>query len=114
MRIDPVFAALSDPIRRAILSRLAEGPASVADLTASLPVSQPAVSRHLKVLEGAGLIRREVRAQQRISHLEPAALAAAGAWLDGLRATWADRFDRLDDVLDDLQRETPHDPPSDA
>ncbi|MEX3007512.1 ArsR/SmtB family transcription factor [Hoeflea sp. TYP-13] len=97
--LDAVFAALADPTRRAILSRLAEGEASVNEIAAPFEMSQPAVSRHLKVLERAGLIEREIDQQRRPARLKAEKMAAAVAWLEEFRAFWAGSFDQLDDVL---------------
>src|SRR5512143_3043388 len=102
MSSDPlslVFGALSDPTRRAILARLAEGDANVRDLTAPFHVSQPAISRHLRVLEEAGLITRSRRATARLSHLEAEPLRDATEWLARYREFWDESFDRLDDLL---------------
>ena len=101
-----VFGALADPTRRAILLRLAEGDLPVGNLAAPFPMSQPAVSRHLKVLEGAGLISRTRRATARLSHLEPEPLREATEWLARYQAFWDERFDQLDELLTRLQRET--------
>jgi DNA-binding transcriptional ArsR family regulator len=98
-----VFGALADPTRRAILARLAEGDASVRELTAPFRVSQPAISRHLKVLEQAGLISRNRRATVRLSHLEAEPLRDATAWLARYREFWAESFDRLDELLATLR-----------
>ena len=95
------FAALADPTRRAILARLAEGEATVNELAAPFPISVQAVSKHLKVLERAGLITRGRSAQLRPSRLEGAALKEAADWLDDYRAVWQGRFDRLDARLND-------------
>lgn len=94
-QLSRTFEALAAPTRRAILARLAQGPATVGELAAPFEMSLPAVSRHLKVLEQAGLIRRERRAQWRRCHLEPAALAEAGAWIERQRTFWEARFDAL-------------------
>src|SRR6266513_4887890 len=94
-----VFGALADPIRRAILARLADGDANVAELAAPFAVSQPAISRHLKVLEHAGLISRTRRRTARLSHLEAQPLREATAWLAGYRAFWDHSYDRLDALL---------------
>lgn len=102
-QLSSVFGALADPIRRAILARLAEGDLPVRDLAAPFPVSQPAISRHLKVLESAGLISRSRRATSRLSHLEPEPLREATSWLARYQALWDERFDRLDAVLDSLK-----------
>lgn len=102
-QLSAVFGALADPTRRAILARLTEGDANVADLAAPFSVSQPAISRHLKVLEGAGLISRRRRATARLSHLEAEPLREATAWLDRYREYWDERFDQLDALLTVLQ-----------
>ncbi|CAN5737195.1 metalloregulator ArsR/SmtB family transcription factor [soil metagenome] len=104
-QLDAVFGALADPTRRAILSRLAEGEASVAQLTVPFTVSQPAISRHPKVLEQAGLISRTRRATARLSHLEAEPLKRATVWLAGYRAYWEESYERLDELLDNLQRQ---------
>lgn len=104
-QLDAVFGALADPTRRAILSRLALGEASVAELAAPFTVSQPAISRHLKVLEHAGLISRTRRATARLSHLEAEPLKEATVWLAGYRAYWEESYERLDDLLTALQAE---------
>jgi DNA-binding transcriptional ArsR family regulator len=108
-QLSSVFGALADPTRRAILARLAEGDLAVRDLAAPFPMSQPAVSRHLKVLEGAGLISRSRRATARLSHLEAEPLREATAWLARYQAYWDERFEQLDELLAQLQR-----PPSPA
>ena len=104
-QLSVVFSALADPTRRAILARLTEGDATVAALAAPFRVSQPAISRHLKVLEEAGLISRRRRATARFSHLEAESLREATAWLDGYRAFWDESYDRLDSLLTTLQEE---------
>jgi DNA-binding transcriptional ArsR family regulator len=98
-RLDVTFAALADPTRRAILARLSRGAASVLELTEPFSMSQPAISKHLKVLERAGLVSRGRDAQRRPCRLEPAALRAATEWLDGYRRFWSESYQRLDDVL---------------
>jgi len=98
-----VFGALADPIRRAILARLTTGEATVAELAAPFRVSQPAISRHLKVLEQAGLISRRRRATARLSHLEAEPLRAATVWLARYREYWDESYDRLDTLLATLQ-----------
>jgi DNA-binding transcriptional ArsR family regulator len=103
-RLNATFAALADPTRRAILARLAAGDATVNELVEPFAMSQPAVSKHLKVLERAGLISRDRDAQRRPSRLEPERLAEASAWLDQYREFWELSFKRLDDVLDELTR----------
>ena len=102
-QLSVVFSALADPTRRAILTRLAEGDANVAELAATFRVSQPAISRHLKVLERAGLISRSRRATARLSHLEAEPLREATAWLARYRAYWDESYDRLDALLVELQ-----------
>jgi DNA-binding transcriptional ArsR family regulator len=99
-----VFGALADPTRRAILARLTEGDATVAQLTAPFSMSQPAVSRHLKVLEQAGLISRHRQATARLSHLEAAPLREVTAWLVSYQDYWDQSFERLDALLVSLQR----------
>ena len=105
IELDRVFGALADPTRRAILTRLAEGEASVAQLTAPFSVSQPAISRHLKVLERAGLISRTRRATARLSHLEAEPLREATEWLLGYREYWEESYERLDALLAALQHQ---------
>ena len=102
-QLSTVFGALADPTRRAILARLTEGDQTVAELTAPFGVSQPAISRHLKVLEGAGLISRSRRATARLSHLEAEPLREATTWLVGYRAYWEESYERLDALLTTLQ-----------
>jgi DNA-binding transcriptional ArsR family regulator len=100
------FAALADPTRRAILGRLAEGDATVTELAAPFSLSQPAISRHLKVLERAGLIARSRSAQARPSSLRVERLTQATDWIETRRATWERRMDRLDRHLEEIQKET--------
>ena len=117
MAVDPlssVFGALADPTRRAILARLALGDLPVRELASPFPMSQPAISRHLKVLESAGLISRTRRATARLSHLEAQPLREATEWLAAYQAHWDERFDQLDELLARLQRETPPDEAKDA
>ena len=102
--LDATFAALADPTRRAILARLARGDASVGELAAPFAMSLPAVSKHLKVLERAGLITRGRAAQSRPCRLAPTALREAHDWLVFYRRFWEQRLDRLGDYLDELQR----------
>jgi DNA-binding transcriptional ArsR family regulator len=104
-RLDAVFGALADPTRRAILARLAESDANVAELTAPFGMSQPAISKHLKVLEGAGLISRRRRATARLSHLEAAPLRDATDWLVRYREYWEESHARLDALLAALQHD---------
>jgi len=101
--LDAVFAALADPTRRAILSRLAGGEASVNELAAPFEISQPAVSRHLKVLEQAGLIERDVDKQRRPARLKAEPMAAAVRWLEEFRQFWSSSFDQLDGLLEELK-----------
>jgi DNA-binding transcriptional ArsR family regulator len=102
-QLSVVFGALADPTRRAILARLTEGDATVAELGAPFQISQPAISRHLKVLEGAGLISRRRRATARLSHLEAEPLREATVWLARYREYWDESYDRLDALLASLQ-----------
>jgi DNA-binding transcriptional ArsR family regulator len=102
-RLDATFAALADPTRRAILARLASGDASVAELAKPFAMSQPAISRHLKVLERAGLISHSTLAQRRPRHLEAEPLAEATAYLERYREFWEKSFLRLDDLLEELK-----------
>jgi DNA-binding transcriptional ArsR family regulator len=102
-QLDRTFAALSDPTRRAIVERLADGEASVTELAAPFAMSLPAVSKHLKVLEKAGLISRGRRAQWRPCRLEPEPLKEASDWLEEYRRLWEERLDRLDEYLRTLQ-----------
>src|SRR5918992_4862958 len=95
-QLSTTFAALADPTRRAILARLAEGEATVTELAKPFPVSLPAISKHLKVLERAGLIVRGRAAQWRPCRLQPAPLEGAAAWLEDNRRLWEGSFDRLD------------------
>jgi DNA-binding transcriptional ArsR family regulator len=101
--LDATFTALADPTRRAILARLAEGEASVTELTRPFALSQPAISRHLRVLERAGLITRGRRAQLRPRKLEATPLKDAAAFLERYRQCWEESFSRLDDLLKELQ-----------
>jgi DNA-binding transcriptional ArsR family regulator len=102
-QLDTVFAALADPTRRAILTRLARGEATVTELAAPFAMSMPAVSKHLKVLERAGLISRGRNAQQRPCRLEGAPLASVAEWVQTYRRFWEGSFDRLDEHLQELQ-----------
>ena len=106
-RLDATFAALADPTRRAILARLASsGQASVTELAEPFAMSQPAISKHLKVLERAGLISRGRDAQRRPSRLEAKPLAQASEWLERHRRLWEGNFERLDALLDDMKDKT--------
>ena len=101
--LNATFGALADPTRRAILARLAKGHASVLELAEPVDMSQPAISKHLKVLERAGLIARGRDAQRRPCHLEPRRLKQAADWLGTYRQFWEESFSRLDDYLHELQ-----------
>ena len=101
--LDAIFAALADPTRRGILARLASGDASVSELAGPFAMTQPAISKHLKVLERAGLIMRDRDAQRRPSRLEAKPMAAASQWLDTYRQFWEASFSRLDHLLVELQ-----------
>ncbi|MEA2950503.1 MAG: hypothetical protein QOD40_1843 [Alphaproteobacteria bacterium] len=102
-RLSATFAALADPTRRAILARLALGETSVTKLAQPFDMSLPAVSKHLKVLERAGLIARGREAQWRPCRIEPGALKGVDDWLEDYRRLWEERLDRLDDYLHELQ-----------
>jgi len=102
-QLDMTFSALSDPTRRAILARLATGEATVTELAAPFAMSLPAISKHLKVLERAGLILRGRDAQRRPCRLQAAPLGDAAAWLGDYRQFWEESFDRLDTYLQELQ-----------
>src|SRR6184192_2961777 len=104
-RLDTIFAALADPTRRAILERLASGEASVSELAEPFAMSQPAISKHLKVLERAGLISRGRDAQRRPRRIEPQRLAEATDWLERYRKILEGNFQRLDSLLTELQPE---------
>ena len=108
-RLNATFSALADPTRRAILARLTQGEASVMELSKPFALSQPAISKHLRVLERAGLISRGRDAQRRPCRIEANALAEASGWLDGYRQFWESRFERLDALL----HETPPEPRKD-
>jgi DNA-binding transcriptional ArsR family regulator len=101
--LDSTFAALADPTRRAILARLSSGEASVMELAEPFAMSQPAISKHLKVLEQAGLISRGRDAQRRPCRLEPKPLALATGWLENYRRFWEGSFQRLDTLLDEMK-----------
>ena len=106
-RLDATFAALADPTRRAILARLATGEASVAELAEPFEISQPAISKHLKVLERAGLISIGQDAQRRPRRIEGKALAEANDWLERYRQFWEASYDRLEALLDELKSVSP-------
>lgn len=102
-QLDATFAALADPTRRAILARLAQGEASVNELVEPFDISQPAISKHLRVLEQAGLISRSRDAQRRPCRLEAKPLAEADEWLERYREFWEASFDRLDSLLQEMK-----------
>ncbi|MBK6897493.1 MAG: winged helix-turn-helix transcriptional regulator [Alphaproteobacteria bacterium] len=102
--LDAVFGALADPTRRAILSRLAAGEASVLELAEPFSMSQPAISKHLKVLERAGLIERNIDRQRRPARLKAEPMAAAVHWLEEFKKFWSSSFDQLDDLLEELKK----------
>ena len=101
--LDATFLALADPTRRAILARLASGDASVSELAEPFDMSQPAISKHLKVLEGAGLVSRGQDAQRRPRRLEAKPLAVANEWLERYRKYWEANYERLDALLEELK-----------
>jgi DNA-binding transcriptional ArsR family regulator len=103
-RLDATFSALADPTRRAILARLAGGEASVMELAKPFAMTQPAISKHLRVLERAGLISRGREAQRRLSRLEGKPLAEATEWLENYRQFWEHRFQQLDALLDEMKK----------
>ncbi|HYH12628.1 MAG TPA: metalloregulator ArsR/SmtB family transcription factor [Thermomicrobiales bacterium] len=104
-RLSAVFGALADPTRRAILDRLVAGDATVSELAEPFEMSQPAISRHLKVLERAGLISRSRQATFRLSHLEAEPLREATEWLARYREFWEESYQRLDELLASIQRD---------
>ena len=106
-RLDRTFAALADPTRRAILARLASGEATVTELMKPFAMSQPAISKHLRVLEQAGLISQGREAQRRPRRLEAGPLAEANDWLERYRQIWEGSFERLDDLLSELSTQSP-------
>jgi DNA-binding transcriptional ArsR family regulator len=99
IRLDATFAALADPTRRAILGRLAKGEATVNDLVKPFNISQPAISKHLKVLERAGLITKDIDKQRRPRRIEARPMAEASAWLEKYREFWEANYERLDSLL---------------
>ena len=101
--LDATFSALADPTRRAILARLAEGEVSVMDLAEPFAMSQPAISKHLKVLEAAGLVSRGRDAQRRPCRIEAAPMAEANGWLERYRAIWEGNYKRLDALLEEMK-----------
>ena len=104
LNLDATFAALAHPTRRAILARLAEGEATVTELAEPFAITQPAISKHLKVLESAGLISTGQDAQRRPREIEPAALEAANQWLERYRVMWEGNYARLDVLLETLKQ----------
>jgi DNA-binding transcriptional ArsR family regulator len=108
-QLDAVFGALADPTRRAILAQLAQGDRTVGELAAPFPMSQPAISRHLRVLEEAGLISRSRRATARLSHLDAEPLKDASDWLARYRRFWEERYEQLDELLQTLTSAAPAD-----
>jgi DNA-binding transcriptional ArsR family regulator len=106
-RLDALFGALADPTRRAILARLAQGEATVSELAEPHRLTQPTISKHLKVLEAAGLISTARDAQRRPRRLEASALAAADSWFEPFRALWERRYQALDGVLEQMTAEPP-------
>lgn len=103
--LDATFAALADPTRRAILARLATGEATINELAAPFSISQPAITKHVKVLERAGLVTRRVDAQRRPVRLKAEPMKAAASWIEDYRRFWERRFDALDAVLDEMKAE---------
>jgi DNA-binding transcriptional ArsR family regulator len=101
--LDRAFGALADRTRRAILVRLTEGDAGVLEVAAPFPMSQPAITKHLRVLESAGLVSRHRRARQRLCHLEAARLKQLSDWVGSYREFWEESFERLDELLEELQ-----------
>jgi DNA-binding transcriptional ArsR family regulator len=110
-RLDRTFMALADPTRRAILARLALGEATVAELAEPFKISQPAISKHLKILQRAQLISVEKDAQRRPRRLEVQPLAEVNEWLERYREAWEASFERLDGLLEELQRTAPRHKP---
>ena len=106
-RLDRAFMALADPVRRALIARLSRGPATVNELAEPFEITKQAVSRHISVLEGAGLITRTRDGQRRPCHLDPAALEALTGWIDEYRLIAERQFRRLDDLLDTMKEEAP-------
>lgn len=106
-QLDAVFSALSDPTRRAILHKLADGELSVREIAAPFAMSQPAISKHLRVLEAAGLITRDIDKQRRPARLNAEPMTAAVAWLNEFKKFWPERFDQLDALLETLKPPQP-------
>jgi DNA-binding transcriptional ArsR family regulator len=105
-RLDRAFTALGDPVRRALVARLSRGEATVNELAEPFPITKQAISRHIQVLEAAGLITRSRDGQRRPCHLNPAALEELTSWIDTYRLTRERQFRRLDDVLDEMEQES--------
>lgn len=105
VQLDRAFAALADPVRRGMLSRLSRGPASVSELAQPLPISLPAVLQHLKALEASGLVSSEKKGRVRTVRVEPKALATAETWLSRRREEWESRLDRFEAHLHDISEE---------
>lgn len=103
--LDTVFSALSDPTRRGLLARLAEGEQNVVQLTAAFDISQPAISRHIRILDEAGLVRREKRGRETFVMAQTEAAQGAAAWLDHYVRFWSQHFDRMDDILSRQQED---------
>ena len=110
--LDAIFAALADPTRRAILTRLASGEAGVNELAEPFKMSQPAVSKHLKVLERAGLVERAIDKQRRPARLKAKPMAEAVCWLENFKEFWSSSFDQLDDLLETLKQADMKEPPN--
>jgi DNA-binding transcriptional ArsR family regulator len=104
-QLDATFSALADPTRRAILARLAEGETTLMELAAPFPLTQPAISKHLKVLERAGLVVRGRDAQRRPCRIDPKPLAVANSFLEQYRELWESSFQRLDELLEELKQQ---------
>ena len=102
--LDAVFSALSDPTRRKMLERLARGPLTVAETAAGFPISQPAASKHIKVLEASGLVQRSVAGRVHHLRIKPEAMRGAATWIERQRKFWGSALDKLDDVLRDSTR----------
>jgi DNA-binding transcriptional ArsR family regulator len=106
-RLDRAFAALADPVRRRIVARLSRGPATVNELAEPFEITKQAVSKHIQVLEQAGLVTRSRDAQRRPAHLDPARLEAMTAWIDRYRLQHEEQYRRLDAVLENIKKEKP-------
>jgi DNA-binding transcriptional ArsR family regulator len=104
-QLDGVFSALADPTRRRMVERLARGPRSIGDVASGFPMSQPAISKHVKVLEQSGLVRRTVEGRVHYLELSPAAMRAASSWIERQRKFWNRALDRLQDVLSEGEEE---------